>query len=125
MRGWKSAVAQFIGESCSASGMMARVRIEELAPAQQKHSGRGKAPASEGSRYKNRSNPRGRGEPRPYGGKRVMLVRGFDFGFGDFFGDLGGSGKLGAVPAAAEGFDQLNGSGHFLCAESGELLLVG
>ena len=105
--------------------MVARVRIEELAPAQQKHSGRGKAPASEGGRYKNRSNPRGRDEPRPYRGKRVMLVRGFDFGFGDFFGDLGGGGELSAVPAATEGFDELDGSGHLLSVESGELLLVG
>jgi len=27
------------------------------------------------------------------------------FGFVDFLGDLGGSGELGSVPAAAEGFD--------------------
>ena len=37
--------------------------------------------------------------------ERMLSVWGFDFGFGDFFGDLGGCGELGAVPAAAERFD--------------------
>ena len=32
---------------------------------------------------------------------RMSSVWGFDFGFGDFFGDLGGTGELGTVPAAA------------------------
>ena len=53
-----------------------------------------------------------------------MLVWGFDFGFGYFLGDLGWGGELRAVPSAAEGFDQLDGSGHLLSVERGELLLV-
>ena len=79
----------------------------------------------EGGHYKGGRNPRGQGEPRPYKWEQLVLVRGFDFGFGDFFGDLGGGGELGAVPAAAEGFDELDGSGHLLRVERGELLLVG
>ena len=46
-------------------------------------------------------NPRGRGKPRPYNWERPVLVWSFNLGFGDFFGDLGGSGELGTVPAAA------------------------
>ncbi len=45
---------------------------------------------------------------------RLVSVWGFDFGFGHFFGDLGGVGELGAIPATAQGFDQLDGGRHFL-----------
>src|SRR6267378_4481881 len=39
--------------------------------------------------------------PAPTTGSDWCLVWGCDFGFGDFFGDLGRSGELGTVPAAA------------------------
>jgi len=43
-----------------------------------------------------------RGMPSFYEWWRGTLI---GLGFVDFFGDLGGGGELGAVPAAAEGFD--------------------
>src|SRR5580658_4703464 len=57
--------------------------------------------------------------PKQRGGTLVC------FGLVDAFRNLGGSGELREVPAAAECFDQLDRGGHGLGAKRGESLLVG
>jgi len=48
----------------------------------------------------------------------------FDRGFRNFLRDLSRGGKLRAIPATAEGFNQLDGGGHGLDPQISELLLV-
>ncbi len=63
---------------CASEGGPYKIKNKNKEPSQEWLGHKRKAPASEGGRYKSKSDPRGRGKPRPYKAKTRKCGLGFD-----------------------------------------------
>src|SRR6266481_2653485 len=103
LRGWKSAVVSSTVELFLSETWVLRPAVMKLVKGARLRRRPLQKPAgpSEGAATRAGETQEDGASPAPTTGSDWCLVWGCDFGFGDFFGDLGGSGELGTVPAAA------------------------